>query len=106
VDLLVIAPAVPGKGTSWITEGHSAYQRVLPPGGLFPSEPPSVFAGLVYAVTAFQKENLRANCRTRGSPAAVIVPKAAVPATVLGAPRGGAFVRLKASARKSSLIDS
>src|SRR6267378_1152739 len=68
--------------------------------------PPQFFAGTGAPRDRLQKESLRAYCRTRGSPAALIVPKAAVPATVLGAPRGGVFVRLKASARKSSLIDS
>src|SRR5262245_44361376 len=41
---------------------------------------------------------------TRGSPAAVIVPKAAAPKVPFGAPRKGVFVRLKNSARNSSAL--
>src|SRR6187200_2958026 len=39
---------------------------------------------------------------TRGSPAAVIVPKAADPTVVFGAPNGGVLVALNASARISN----
>jgi molybdopterin-binding protein len=39
-----------------------------------------------------QHETFSANCTTRGSPAAVIVPNAADPTTVLGARGGGVLV--------------
>jgi len=38
---------------------------------------------------------------TRGSPDDEIVPNAAAPTVVFGAPRGGVFVRLNTSARTS-----
>ena len=41
---------------------------------------------------------------TRGSPAVVIVPKAAEPTVVFAAPNGGVFVRLKISARTSRRV--
>ena len=48
--------------------------------------------------------NFSASCTTRGSPAVVIVPKAADPSAPFGAPRGGVFVTLNTSARSSSAL--
>jgi hypothetical protein len=45
--------------------------------------------------------NDNSNWSTRGSPAEVMEPKPAAPATVAGAPSGGVLVTLKASARNS-----
>src|SRR5262245_48513624 len=49
-----------------------------------------------------QNRNFTASCTTRGSSAAVIVPKLAAPATAAGAPNAGVLSRLNTSARTST----